>query len=274
MPNRILREGILDSDRLASVSLGAEVQFYRLLVAADDFGRYDGRVSVIRSRCWPLRDEVTVAQVEAWIEELALAHLIVLYEVGGKPFIELPNFNQRSRLKRSKYPSRDEGLVLNPEANPGRQAGGRTHVRTESESESESESVRGCQTDDRQATVKEQFSLPEWIVAEDWKDWLEVRKRLKAPNTVRAMKLAVKELSDLRAAGQNPSLVLQQSITRGWRGLFPVKDGGVFANTDSDVLMRLRSRHGATVKATESGGFFQPDTGKRWDSEGNPAVAL
>ena len=58
--------------------------------------------------------------------------------------------------------------------------------------------------------------------SELWQDWLEVRKKLKAPNTVKALELALKKLHKetlISAMG-----MLEQSIERGWRGVFPLKE--------------------------------------------------
>ena len=39
-----------------------------------------------------------------------------------------------------------------------------------------------------------------------------------------AMKLAVTTLDELRAQGNDPRAVLEQSTLRSWRGLFPIKN--------------------------------------------------
>ena len=67
------------------------------------------------------------------------------------------------------------------------------------------------------------FALPEWIKKELWDSFLEVRKKLKAPPTDKAIELLVKELEKLRQGGDDPNEVLNQSIMRGWRGVFPLK---------------------------------------------------
>ena len=66
------------------------------------------------------------------------------------------------------------------------------------------------------------FQVPDWIPAEPWSAWLDVRKKLKAPNTDRALQLAAKELDRLKSEGHDPTAVLDQSTARGYRGLFPV----------------------------------------------------
>lgn len=64
------------------------------------------------------------------------------------------------------------------------------------------------------------LALPGWLPLESWKAWLEVRTKIKAPNTERALKLALADLERLKASGQDPTTVLDNATKRGWRGLF------------------------------------------------------
>ncbi len=75
-------------------------------------------------------------------------------------------------------------------------------------------------------TVKENFELPDWIKKETWSAFLEVRRRKRAPDTAYALKLIIRKLEKMRAAGDNPNEVLEQSIMPGWTGVFPLKGGG------------------------------------------------
>ena len=75
-------------------------------------------------------------------------------------------------------------------------------------------------------TPKEKHSalaLPDWLPQDAWKAWLEVRSRVKAPNTDRALSLAIKQLEELRGDGQDPRAVLEMATLKGWRGLYSVK---------------------------------------------------
>ena len=106
MPNRILKESICTSDSLNSLGWFEEVLFYRLIVSCDDFGRFDGRMAVIKNRLFPLKENLTIKNVETAINKLARAGLVTPYESGGKPFLFLPTWNEHQsiRAKRSKYP--------------------------------------------------------------------------------------------------------------------------------------------------------------------------
>jgi hypothetical protein len=64
-------------------------------------------------------------------------------------------------------------------------------------------------------------TLPDWIPVEAWNGWLEVRQRNKAPNTARALNLAMRDLERLKGQGHDPVAILENATVRGWRGLFP-----------------------------------------------------
>ena len=103
MPNRILRDWT-DSERVNELSFPAEVFFVRLIMKADDYGRYHGSPQLLKSYLYPLRD-VRAADITRWCAECADAGLIVVYNVSGKQYIEIPRFGQRLRLRNdSKYP--------------------------------------------------------------------------------------------------------------------------------------------------------------------------
>lgn len=113
MPNRILREGLLDSDAVGDVSPGAEMLFVRLMLLVDDFGRYDGRVSVICRRAFVNRRAVDEHMTADWLEELKKAGLVRLYLCDGKPYVDIVNFRQRTRAQASKYPSLEDARQSN-----------------------------------------------------------------------------------------------------------------------------------------------------------------
>ena len=106
MPNRILKESVCTSDSVNKLSWFEEVLFYRLIVNCDDYGRFDGRVSIIKNRLFPLKDNLTGKTVAEAISKLESAGLVALYEFEGKPYLYLPGWNdhQNVRAKKSKYP--------------------------------------------------------------------------------------------------------------------------------------------------------------------------
>ena len=63
-------------------------------------------------------------------------------------------------------------------------------------------------------------ALPEWLDAETWDLWCRYRNSRKGW-TADAKALSLRTLTKLRAAGHDPRAVIEQSIERGWTGLFP-----------------------------------------------------
>jgi len=109
MPSRIFREGFLDSDSVNFHSSDIQNFYTRLFLVADDYGCFDGRPGIISSACYPLSPK-NPAIIEKMLAELALPRekpvhpLLMRYEVDGKPYIQIINFDQRVRTRRHKYP--------------------------------------------------------------------------------------------------------------------------------------------------------------------------
>jgi len=110
MPNRTLRESFVTSGQVSAVSIGAEALLVRLMLIADDFGRLDGRVSIVRCKALPLRD-VSAEIVERWLVELSEQQLIRRYSADGLAVIAICDWRQRGRAKASRFPPPSEAGV-------------------------------------------------------------------------------------------------------------------------------------------------------------------
>jgi hypothetical protein len=105
MPNRVLWPAITRSRKINSLSPEAEVLFYRLLVSADDWGRFYAEPMLVLAECFPLKlGKVTVREITEWLGELVRVRLIRIYEAEGEAYLSFGKWQQRSRAGRSKYP--------------------------------------------------------------------------------------------------------------------------------------------------------------------------
>lgn len=112
MPNRLLKEGIVDSSALDALSPEEEVFFYRLLVVSDDFGRMDARLPILKSKCFPLKDQPKMLEkIENWLQSLVRQKLIIRYQIEDKPYLQISKWEQRIRSK-GKYPSPDGAQMI------------------------------------------------------------------------------------------------------------------------------------------------------------------
>ena len=113
MPNRIIKESICTSDNLDQLSAFQETMFYRLLVNCDDYGRMDARPKILAAKLFPLKD-IRTSQIEEGLRALTSAELVIIYEVDGKPFLQMKTWerHQQIRAKKSKYPSPESGNIV------------------------------------------------------------------------------------------------------------------------------------------------------------------
>ena len=90
------------------------------------------------------------------------------------------------------------------------------------------------------------MTLPDWMepYREQFAGFAEMRQRIRAPLTPRAITLTLNELQRLQLEGYDPGEVLDQSTQRGWRGVF-----AVYGQQPKRVL---RDQHG-TYEITSEG---------------------
>lgn len=105
MGNRIIKESICSSPTIDQLTWFEEAFFYRLMVNCDDYGRMDGRIPIIKSRLFPLKD-ITKATVDDALNKLSKVGLVVRYEANGQPYLQLVTWgkHQQIRTRKSKYP--------------------------------------------------------------------------------------------------------------------------------------------------------------------------
>ncbi len=112
----------------------------------------------------------------------------------------------------------------------------------------------------KRTTPTPSASLPADLPVEEglWNQFKDNRRVLKAPVTPHAERLLVARLRKLIAAGGDGKLIVEQSIERGWKGLFAIegngKDshGGAWWSTDAGTIKRgkehnLSPRPGETM---------------------------
>lgn len=111
MPTRIIRDGILDSEAVNSLSDSGEIFYRRLMSIIDDFGRYECKLPTIRAKlfggkleAWPLE------RVQAALNETTQTlngdgePLVTVYTVANHKYLQLNNFGQRERVSKCPPP--------------------------------------------------------------------------------------------------------------------------------------------------------------------------
>ena len=67
------------------------------------------------------------------------------------------------------------------------------------------------------------MQIPEYIDLGAWNGFVEMRKSIKRPMTVRAMQLVIHKLDEMKQKGHDPNACLDQSTLHNWQTVYPVK---------------------------------------------------
>ena len=245
MPNRLIRDEMLESESILSLPIEARWLFVTILLGADDVGLFEATSFKLARRA-----DIRRESGDKLIQLLADNDLIRLYEVDGKRYGFIPKFRQRLQIKRSKYPHPPSGLLQDDldALNKINELGTKTTVvqrlstvanplstvaqPPEPEPEPEPEKKK---PNTRTSTVVECFP---GVDPQVWNDWWAIRKAKKLPLTKTAMNQVEAEV---KKAGISMQAALKECCLRGWGGF---KAGWI---TKEEVVERP-SRDPALVK--------------------------
>ncbi len=211
MPNRILREGILTSPRMARLGWAEEVFYRRLMSVVDDFGRYWADTGLLRAACYPRQlNKVSDSDVGKWLTALVEAALVRVYPAqDGERYLELLDFRQQVRAKESKFPGPRGECVADAMQTPvKREASAPVFV----DGDVSVDGDGGEKARKRAAPL----ARPPDVAEQVWADWLHLRKSKRAPVTQTTLDGAIAEAGK---AGMTLEAFLRVWCRRGSQGL-------------------------------------------------------
>jgi hypothetical protein len=112
---RMLYSNIWESGQIAKLSKPARLLYIGTITIADDDGRFKANPSLLRSKVFPLDEDVTVADVSTWLKEIIDVGLITTYEVAGEIFAFHPNWTKYQTLRADR--KKDSLIPLPPDDN-------------------------------------------------------------------------------------------------------------------------------------------------------------
>lgn len=116
MPNRIIKESICSSEKIASLSDFEFRLWVCLITQVDDMGRGDARPAIIKGRSFPLREGITIKSIDVALTGLASKGCVALYNVGGRPYFCFPSWGEHQRIRdcKPKFPGPEDADGGNP----------------------------------------------------------------------------------------------------------------------------------------------------------------
>lgn len=121
---RRIYAGACKGKRINSVSIAAELLFWRLHCVADDFGTFEADAVFVKSQALPRRSEITAEAIPPFLAELQTANLVALFEHGGEQYGCILDFQtlqpaNRNGKRIQRFPSYDGGIRGNPDSSGG-----------------------------------------------------------------------------------------------------------------------------------------------------------
>lgn len=110
MPNRLIRDDLMESERVLSLPVEARWLFVTILLQADDVGLFEATPFKLARKA-----DVNRAQADKLLALLVDTDLVRLYEHAGKQYGFIPRFRQRLQLRRGKHPLPSLALVQDDE---------------------------------------------------------------------------------------------------------------------------------------------------------------
>lgn len=119
--------------------------------------------------------------------------------------------------------------------------------------------------------------LPDWLPAEQWNGWLEMRADKRKWPTPRAVALTIDKLGRWRAKGHDPGVILDKSTEEAWTTLYEPKDDPNGLPTRQASLRQSAGSRGERrnplldlVRATEAPDYPEEDREPDW--QGGPTL--
>jgi hypothetical protein len=95
-------------EKLGRISREARLMFMGCISQSDDDGRLQGHTALLKSLIFPYDLDITLQEVEDWLNELDKEKLIIRYEVANQKYVEMPNFSKHQTINKrtpSKLPA-------------------------------------------------------------------------------------------------------------------------------------------------------------------------
>lgn len=109
------------------------------------------------------------------------------------------------------------------------------------------------------------FALPDWVPAEAWAGYEQMRCKARKPMTDRARALALTKLQELAASGHPPGEVLDQSTLNNWQGLFEIKE-----RNNGNSLGRHHGQGGGERRPSASIDWIERNLGRASEADEGP----
>lgn len=202
---RTIKPEFFTSSDIFNLTPLSRLFYVYLWCEADREGRLKWDVDALKIRCLPKDD----CDINALADELLGRELIVIYEVDGKEYAEIPSFKHHQVIN-----NREAESIL-----PARVKDACTRGSGEGRKEGKGKEGKGTRVDN--APDVSAMELPPEINKTSWREWVDYRKSKRKPISEKAANEQIKFLGGFDQSTQ--AQIISASILNDWQGLFAPK---------------------------------------------------
>lgn len=230
---RNIKPKFFQNDELGDLPPLARLLFIGLWTIADFKGCLEFRPKRIKTQLLPY-DECDIEVLSNYLDK---SGFISIYSVQGQRYVKVLKFDQHQTPHKNERDAGSEipGLEkkdneisklnefqINPDKN-GTDPAESLFLNPESFNLNPESGFPSTTTPQPEKPKATPTALPDWIDHDSWQAFIAMRKSIKKPITPAAVPLAIAKLAKLRASGNDPRAVLEQSTLNSWQGLFEVQ---------------------------------------------------
>ena len=108
MPSRILRDGLISSERVAKLPDDVFRFYLSLFCVVDDYGCAEWAPLVLRGKLWPYRETpFSTVEINQFLDTVTHGEkpLVIHYQCKDKEYIQIQNFGQRHQAAAAQFAS-------------------------------------------------------------------------------------------------------------------------------------------------------------------------
>jgi len=220
---RMLDPSFWRDEKIGQCSFMERLLFEGLWTFAEDTGVGRASPFLLKADIFPY-DTLREADIEKSLAKIASLGLILLYETGNQKYYHVVNFNKHQTINRPTPAT----LPLPLHDHSVSSVGALT-----TEEKRKEEKIREVKL-----SIREENSAPLSDFEKAINDFKDHRKSQKSPMTQKAVELMLQKLQQMAGDDDAKKVeIINQSIERGWKGVFDIKDDRKQPKGRYDVLV-------------------------------------
>ena len=217
---RTIKPEFWEDEKIGRLPIPCRLFFIGCWNFADDFGCIKGNAALLKSQIFPYDENLRVSEVKKWIDALVDARMLIPIIHAEESYYYIRTFRSHQIIDKRYDKSYIGKEIITDLINNALREHHVDTTLTHSEHHVDTQEEKEKEKEKEKVILK---TIPDFIDKDLFNDFLEMRKKKRVPLTDKALKLLINRLTEFHNSGQNVSKIIENSIMRGWTGVFEEK---------------------------------------------------